>query len=76
MGKLQSILNGIRPEFDFSTSDDFIGDGMLDSLDVVTLVSALDEAFGISIRGVEILPENFRNLEAIRQLLLRHGVEA
>lgn len=32
-----SILSGMRPEYDFSTSQDFISDGMLDSFDVVTL---------------------------------------
>lgn len=76
MDKILTILKDIRPEFDFSTSEDFIADGMLDSLDVVTLVSALDSAYGISIRGVEIVPENFRNVAAIRELLASHGAAA
>jgi acyl carrier protein len=75
MDKILSILTEIRPEFDFSTSQDFIRDGMLDSLDVVSLVSSLDSTFGISIRGIEIVPENFRNVSTIRALLSRHGVK-
>jgi acyl carrier protein len=49
---------------------------MLDSFDVVTLVAALDQAFSISIEGTEIVPENFRNTDAIRALLEKHGVKA
>ena len=41
----------MRPEYDFSTSQDFISDGMLDSFDVVTLVSELEEKFSIAIDG-------------------------
>ena len=68
------ILHNLRPEFDFQTSNDFIGDGLLDSLDVVTLVSDLDRTFGISIDGVDILPEHFCNLAAIEALLANYGV--
>ena len=76
MSSIEEILKDIRPESDFSKSDDFILDGMLDSFDVVTLVAALDQAFSISIDGTEIVPENFRNIDAIRALLQRHGVKA
>jgi acyl carrier protein len=67
-------LNGIRPEFDFTSSGDFIADGMLDSYDVVSLVATLDRTYGISIDGADILPEYFQSLEAIAALLRRYGV--
>lgn len=73
MHRILAILQEIRPEFDFTTSDDFIRDGMLDSFDVVTLVSDLDKAYGISISGLEIVPENFRNLASIRKLLQKYA---
>ncbi len=75
MNEIYTILQEIRPEFDFRTSADLIADGMLDSLDMVTLVSTLDKRFGISIDGVDITPENFRSVEAIAALLQKHGVE-
>jgi len=74
MEKILSILQDIRPEFDFASSDDFIRDGMLDSFDIVTVVTDLDRRFGISIDGVEIAPENFRNFVSIAALLEKHGV--
>jgi acyl carrier protein len=75
MKSVVEILKEIRPEFDFTTSEDFIGDGMLDSYDMVTLVATLDKTYGISISGVEIVPENFKNLKAIEMLLGKYGVQ-
>jgi len=73
MTNLEEMLKEIRPEEDFSASTDFIGDGLLDSFDLLMLVSALDRRYGISIAGTDILPENFRNLGTIRALLRRSG---
>lgn len=75
MTALIDILKKIRPEFDFTSSKDFMADGLLDSFDMVTLVAALDKSYGVSIRGVEIVPENFQNLETIAALLRAHGVK-
>jgi len=68
--KIIKILTDIRPEFDFNQKDvNFIEEGMLDSFDLVTLISELDETFGISITGVDIVPENFSSVEKIENLL-------
>jgi len=75
MRTVAEILKEIRPEFDFAASRDFIADGMLDSFDVVTLVAMLDKNFDISIQGVDIVPENFKNLETIGALLCKSGVK-
>lgn len=75
MKEIPEILKEIRPEFDFTTSNDFIADGMLDSFDVVTLVSALDKHYGISIQGTDIVPENFQNVATIEALLRKNGVQ-
>ena len=75
MKSIDDILKEIRPEFDFAASQDFIGDGMLDSFDMVTLVSTLDKNFGISIQGVDIVPENFQNLQTIEALLRKNGAK-
>ncbi|MBE2212915.1 MAG: acyl carrier protein [Opitutaceae bacterium] len=69
MKTIPEILQEIRPEFDFAKSTDFLADGMLDSFDIVTLVSSLDKNFGISIPGTEIIPENFQNIGTIETLV-------
>ena len=75
MKSIAEILKEIRPEFDFTASLDFISDGMLDSFDIVTLVSSLDKNFGVSIPGTEILPENFTNIQTIEVLLRKSGAK-
>lgn len=74
MSKVAAILAEIRPEFDFSQSTDFFEDGVLDSFDLVSLVSELDRAYGISIDGLDIVPENFGSIAKIETLVARHGV--
>lgn len=73
--KIIEILNELRPEFDFSETVDFIESGMLDSFDVINLVNELDNRFGISIDGIDVLPENFSSVESIMGLLRKNGVE-
>lgn len=74
--KIIKILTELRPEFDFTKEGlNFIEEGMLDSFDVVNLVNDLDATFGISIDGVDILPENFATVESIEQLLNKNGAK-
>ena len=68
-----SVLSGIRPEFDFSQNVNFVEEGMIDSFDLILLVSELDKKFGISIDGVDIVPENFSSLDQIVKLLHKNG---
>ena len=73
--KVLEILSNIRPEFDFTEDVNFIEECMLDSFDVVTLVSDLDTTFGISIDGVDIVPENFSSVDSIINLLKKNGAQ-
>ena len=73
--KVIEILSNLRPEFDFTEDVDFIEQGMLDSFDVVNLVSDLDATFGISIDGVDIMPENFNTVDNIINLLKKNGAK-
>ena len=66
------FLSEIRPEFNFSDSSNFIEEGMLDSFDIVQLVTLLDKEFEISIDGLDIIPENFSSIDQIVQLLIKN----
>lgn len=74
MNDVLAILSQIRPEFDFASASDFFASGMLDSFDLTTLISALEERYGITLDGKDIVPENFRDVGAILQLLTRYDV--
>ncbi len=69
--EIYEILTEIRPEYDFMSSSDFIGDGFLDSFDVVFIISKIEETFGVLIDGLDVLPENFSNVETIEALINR-----
>lgn len=75
MDGISTILKNIRPEFEFAGVEDFFARGMLDSFDLTVLVSALEERYRITVDGVDILPENFRSIEAIRSLLAKYGAK-
>lgn len=75
MDRIVEILKELRPEFDFTQDVDFIEEGMLDSFDVINLVTTLDQEFAISIDGMDVLPENFSSIANMKNLLKRNGVE-
>lgn len=73
MEKIYSILSSLRPELDFRSSKNFIEEGLLDSFDVVSLVSELEEQYNILIDALDILPENFGSAEAIAEIVKKNG---
>lgn len=73
MEEIYNILDEIKPECDFRTSEDYIEDGLLDSFDIVSLVSMLEEKFDIIVDGLDIVPEYFESAEAIADLVEKSG---
>ena len=71
MEKLIEILSELHPEVDFENTQDLIDDGILDSLDIVSLVSAIDTEFGVTVPAEEIIPENFNSADALFALITR-----
>ena len=69
MDKLLKILNELHPDVDFATATDLIDDGILDSLDIVTLVTEIHAEFDVAIPAEEIVPENFNSAEALWTLI-------
>lgn len=69
MEELLKILAEIRPDVDFENETALIDDGILDSFDVVSIISELDDAFGVQIRITELDPDNFNSLESIWNLV-------
>lgn len=63
------ILKDIQPVYEFEDDVDFVEKGYLDSFDVVTLVSALEEEFSVIISALDIVPENFASVKKICALV-------
>lgn len=69
MEKLLELLKGVRPDVDFENETALIDDGLLDSFDVVNIISEIDDVFGVQIRINELDPDNFNSAEAIWNLI-------
>lgn len=67
------MLTELRPEFDFTDSEDFIMDGMLDSFDIISMINMLEEKYDIKIDGLDIVPENFISIDSIEELVKKSG---
>ena len=69
MEKLLQILSSLHPEVDFENTVDLVDDGILDSLDMVTLITEMNERLDVSIPPEEIIPENFNSADALWALI-------
>lgn len=72
MNDILSILKDLRPEEDFENSKNFFEDGLLDSFDLVTLVTVLEEKYDIMIDPLDMVPENFESVETIIELVRKN----
>ena len=73
MNDIAEMLIELKPEVNFGESDDFIMDGLLDSFDIISLTSMIEEKYGIAVDGLDIVPENFCSVEAIAELVRKSG---
>ena len=71
MEQLLEILRRMHPDVDFESNDDLIGEGVLDSLDIVTLITEINTTFDVAIPAEEVIPENFNSAEAIYAMIER-----
>ena len=71
MEELLEILQELKPGVEFEGQTHLFDDGILDSLDVVSLVSEIDDAFDVEISVVDLRPENFNSVEAMMALIER-----
>ena len=67
------ILLDVVPDVDFEHETDLIGDMLVDSFAVVAIVNELNDELDIDIPSREILPENFRSLDTIVDLVERYS---
>lgn len=65
------VLADAKPGFEFEGKTGLVDDGYLDSFDIITLVTELNEKFDIDIPVEDIITENFDSVETILALIAR-----
>ena len=71
MNELIEILTELHDDVDFATETGLIENGILNSLDIVTLITEIGDRFDVMIPAEEIMPENFDSAEALWALISR-----
>ncbi len=69
MEELKTILEEIRPDVDFDVEKELIDGKVLDSFDIIAIVSELNQNYDLRINVNDLLPENFNSIEAIWELV-------
>lgn len=71
MEELIDILNELHPDVDFAVETELVDSRILDSMDIVSLISEIDDRFDVTIPPEEIVPENFNSAQALYELIRR-----
>lgn len=71
MDELIEILQDLHSDVDFNTCTTLIDDKILDSFDIVSIVSEVNDRFDVAIPAKELVPENFNSAKALWDLITR-----
>ena len=69
--KIADVILSFKPGVDLESSDDFIEDGIIDSFDVIAIVSEFNDAFDVEIGVLDLVPENFKSIETLAAMITR-----
>ncbi len=75
MEKLLSILKEIRPDVDFSSANNLMDGGTLDSFDIVAIIGEISSQFSIQVPVEEIKSENFNSVSDMLTMVQRIQAE-
>ena len=69
MEQLLEILTELHPEVDFESCDTLIDDKILDSFDIISIISEINDVFDVTISAEYIIPDNFNSAKALYALI-------
>lgn len=65
MDKVIEILKSVKPGVDYKNEKSLVDNGILESFDIITIISKLNDEFDIEFSVNEVIPENFNSAEAL-----------
>lgn len=69
MNEIIEILNSVKPGFNYETETALVDSGILDSLDIITIISEISDRYDITVSPDKITPENFNSAVAIQKMI-------
>lgn len=71
MEELIGLLQDIKEDVDFENCETLIDDHILDSFDILQIISTLNDNYDISIPASEIVPANFNSAKSLLAMVQR-----
>ncbi|MCR4989593.1 MAG: acyl carrier protein [Lachnospiraceae bacterium] len=71
MEELIELLSEVKEDVDFENETSLVDDGILDSFDILQIISALNDEYDISIPASEIIPKNFNSAASLYNMVMR-----
>lgn len=69
MEKLINLLSEICPNIDFAHETALVDDGLIDSFEMVSIVSTIMENYDIELDVDDLMPENFNSVNDMMKLI-------
>ena len=69
MEDLLEILTNLHPDVDYETCTTLIDDKILDSFDIISIITEINNEFDVAIPADKIVPENFNSAAALWALV-------
>ncbi|MBQ0012073.1 MAG: acyl carrier protein [Clostridiales bacterium] len=69
MDELIEILQEIHPDVDYETATNLVDGKILDSFDIISLVSEIADRFDVVVSAEYMIPENFNSAQALWSLI-------
>jgi len=68
--RIEKVLVNVKKEMEGHLNDNMlITEGILDSLDIMTIIMTLEEEFDIEIDTEDVISDNFESVDAILKLV-------
>ena len=71
MEKILEILKGMNDTVDFANETGIIDNELIDSVELMELITELEDCFGVTIEMEDVVPANFNSIEAMWALINR-----
>ena len=69
--EILELLQELHEDVDYETEESLVDDKVLDSFDLVTLVTELNETFDVEVTARDFVAENFNSLDCLTDMIER-----
>lgn len=69
--QIMAILNEVKPTKNLQNVTDIIEGGYIDSFELMSIITGMNDCFGIEISVEDLVPDNFNSVDAMVRMVDR-----